>query len=133
MALEALRGEAALDALAELIDPVFEIAQDEALSSIFKHAEGGTAEMAERLRKAAPQLIKAHKGALVQVMAATQGKTAEEVVENMTVFSLPVWLVSALNDPVLLGFLGSLGETAETVRAQPFGSPSESTEAPEAR
>lgn len=133
MALDALKGEAALDAVADLIDPVFEIAQDEAFKGLFSGlGEGGSKELASRLRKAAPQLIKAHKGAVVRIMAATQGKTEQEVMEGMTVFSLPMWLVSALNDPVLLGFLGSLGETAEAVREQPCGSPSGSTEDPAA-
>lgn len=136
MALDALKGEAALDALADLIDPVFSIAQDEALAGLLS-AEGLGDDpregMAERLRKAAPKLIKGHKDDLVRIMAATQGKDEDEVRDGLTLLTLPLWLVSLFKDPVVLGFLASLGEAADAVRDVPSGSPSESTAAPEAR
>lgn len=138
MALDALKGEAALDAVADLIDPVFAIAQDPAFRDLFtaKECPEGTEPgefVLSRVRRAAPGLIRAHKDELVRIMAATQGRPVEEVKASLTVFSLPVWLVQALNDPVLLGFLASLGETADAVRSQPSGSPSASTEAPAGR
>lgn len=105
MALDAIKGADALDALADIIEPVFSIAEDEAVKKALAGMNGENA--AAKLRKAAPVILKNHKAEVIQIIAATQGKEVAEVEAEMNILTLPMWLVQVFSDPAVTGFLAS--------------------------
>lgn len=82
MRLSDIQGERVFDVIADIIDPIANIAEDDAASALFKREklpEGMTAKefMTQRARKALPALLKAHKGDIIAILAAIDGVSAE--------------------------------------------------------
>ena len=113
MKLFEYHGEAALDILAELIEPACEIMTDKEIGEVFK----------ENRFKAIGLAIKNHKKAVMQIMAAIDGVPVEEYKCN--VFSLPVKILELLNDPEMIQLFQYQGQTGD---ANSSGSASENTE-----
>ena len=88
MKLSDLKGEAALDALADMLEPAAEIMTDADFVSLLRKNE--------RL-KAVQLLLKKHQKSVIEIMAATEGKTADEYEVN--ILTLPKKLVEVFNDP----------------------------------
>lgn len=88
MKLSDIKGEQALDVLADILEPAAEIMQDK---EFLAHARGGSK------LKAARVAIKNHKKAIITIMALLNGTTAEEYEFNL--ISLPVQVIQLLNDP----------------------------------
>lgn len=83
MRLSDIQGERVFDVIADIIDPIANIAEDEAASALFKREKlpkGMTAKafMTQRVRKALPALLKGHKGDMIAVLAAIEGVNADE-------------------------------------------------------
>lgn len=83
MRLSDIQGERVFDVIADIIDPIANIAEDEAASALFKREKlpkGMTAKafMTQRVRKALPALLKGHKGDMIAVLAAIEGVSADE-------------------------------------------------------
>ena len=78
MKLSEYQGEAALDVLADLIEPAGEIMSDKEIGEVFK----------ENRFKAIGLAIKNHKKAVMQILAAMDGVPVDEYKCN--VFTLPV-------------------------------------------
>ena len=120
MKLSEIKGEAALDVLADIIEPIAEIAMD--------------AEVREMRQAGKPrllivkQIIKAHKEALIQVLAALDMKTVEEYKETVSLVTLPLQVMEMLNDEQVSELFGLQSQTEKTS----FGSAMENTEAQEA-
>lgn len=113
MKLSEYQGEAALDLLAELIEPAGEIMSDKEIGDVFK----------ENRFKAIGLAIKNHKKAVMQIMAALDGVPVEEYKCN--VFSLPVKILEILNDPEIVRLFTYQGQTGD---ANSSGSASANTE-----
>ena len=113
MKLSEYQGEAALDILADLIEPAGEIMSDKEIGEVFK----------KNRFKAIGLAIKNHKKAVMQIMAALDGVPMEEYKCN--VFSLPVKILEILNDPALIQLFQYQGQTGD---ANSSGSVSENTE-----
>ena len=113
MKLSEYQGEAALELLADLIEPAGEIMSDKQIGDIFK----------ENRFKAIGLAIKNHKKAVMQIMAAMDGVPVDEYKCN--VFSLPVKILELLNDPDLIQLFTYQGQTGD---AKSSGSVSENTE-----
>lgn len=92
MKLSELKGEAALDVLAELIEPAVEIMQDKELKAALEAKE-----MAKGIKIA----IKNHKKAVIHMMAIVDGEDPETYQPG--VLDLPVKLLNLLNDPDVMG------------------------------
>ena len=99
MKLSEYQGEAALDILADLIEPVGEIMTDKEIGEVFKK---------NRL-KAIALAIKNHKKAVIQIMATMDGVPVEEYKCN--VLTLPVKILEILNDPALVQLFTYQGQT----------------------
>ena len=112
MKLSEYRGEAALDILADLIEPAGEIMSDKKIGEVFK----------ENRFKAIGLAIKNHKKAEMQIMATMDGVPVEEYKCN--VFTLPAKILQLLNDPELVQLFTSQGQTGD---AKSSGSATEST------
>ena len=112
MRLSDIKGASVLDVLAEIADPVIEIAADKEAMAFFQASppkEGQTAEQAfaERMGKAAPALLKGHQDAVIRVLAALDGTTPELYEEGMTMASVLLDLVELLTDRDFASFLSS--------------------------
>ena len=113
MKLSEYQGEAALDILADLIEPAGEIMSDKEIGEVFK----------KNRFKAIGLAIKKHKKAVIQIMATIDGVPVEEYKCN--VFTLPVKILELLNDSELIRLFTYQGQTGD---AKSSGSASENTE-----
>ena len=112
MKLSEYQGEAAIDLLADLIEPVGEIMSYKENGEIFK----------KNRFKAIGLAIKNHKKAVIQIMAIMDGVPVDEYKCN--VFTLPVKILELLNDPALVQLFTYQGQTGD---AKSSGSASENT------
>ena len=113
MKLSEYQGEAALDILADLIEPAGEIMSDKEIGDVFK----------KNRFKAIGLAIKNHKKAVMQILATMDGVPVEEYKCN--VFSLPVKILELLNDPEMIQLFTYQGQTGD---AKSSGSASENIE-----
>ena len=113
MKLSEYQGEAALDILAELIEPAGEIMSDKEIGEVFK----------KNRFKAIGMAIKKHKKAVIQIMATMDGVPVDEYKCN--VFTLPAKILELLNDPDIVQLFTYQGQTGD---AKSSGSVSENTE-----
>ena len=113
MKLSEYQGEAALDILADMIEPAGEIMSDKEIGDVFKK---------NRFR-AIGLAIKKHKKAVMQILATIDGVPVDEYKCN--VFTLPVKILELLNDPDLIQLFTYQGQTGD---ANSSGSASENTE-----
>ena len=113
MKLSEYQGEAALDILADLIEPAGEIMSDKEIGEVFK----------ENRFKAIGLAIKNHKKSVMQIMATIDGVPVEEYKCN--VFTLPATILELLNDSELIQLFTYQGQTGD---ANSSGSASENTE-----
>ncbi len=113
MKLSEYQGEAALDLLADLIEPAGEIMSDKEIGEVFN----------KNRFKAIGLAIRNHKKAVMQILATMDGVPVDEYKCN--VFSLPVKILELLNDPEMIRLFQYQGQTGD---ANSSGSASENTE-----
>ena len=101
MKLSEYQGEAALDILADLIEPAGEIMSDKEIGEVFK----------KNRFKAVALAIKKHKNAVMKIMSTIDGIPVEEYKCN--VFTLPVKILELLNDPALVQLFTYQGQTGD--------------------
>ena len=82
MKLSDIKGERTLDVIAEIIDPIANIAEDEAASELFRREklpEGMTAKqfLLKRARRAVPTLLKGHKADIIAILSTIEGTSPE--------------------------------------------------------
>ncbi len=120
MRLSDVKGERTFEVVADIIEPVYRIAQDEAAVEMLSpkpcpEGEDPKKFMARRLVAGVPALLRSHKGDLVAIMAAIEGEDAEEYAASLDLAKLVVSLTELVSDPALMGFLSSAaGGTGET-------------------
>ena len=118
MKLSDFKGEKALDVLADIIEPIVEIATDEDVRNDIR-ADGGKL-------KVAKTILKKHKSAIIDILAALNGQTANEFAESINILTLPMAIVEVLNDEMLMQAFASQSQTGA---AKSFGSASQNTTA----
>ena len=89
MKLSDIKGERALDVLADLIDPVAEILGDKEISEALQSGKAPA--------KAIKLALKNHKRAVLDMMAAIDGEDPETYQPSL--FVLPKRILDLLNDP----------------------------------
>ena len=89
--LSEIKGEEALDVLAETIEPAAEIFTDENVKNALK--------VANNKAKAAKIILKDHNKAVLTLMAELEGVPVEEY--QTTLFAIPSLILGVLNDPEL--------------------------------
>ena len=127
MRLSNIKGERVFDVIADLIDPVANIAQDETASALFKREklpEGMTAKafLLKRARTAIPALLKGHKGDIISILATIEGSSAEKYKEDLSLAKLMKDATELLTDEAF----GELFISAQSERSS--GSAQENTE-----
>lgn len=96
MKLSEIKGEAALDFLADIIEPATEIMTDPNMKVLIKAKNKGAI---------IKSLIKDHKKSIIEILAALDGVPVEEYQVN--VLTLPIKLLELLNDKELMSFFTS--------------------------
>lgn len=82
MRLSDIQGERVFDVIADIIDPIANIVEDEQASAMFRREklpEGMTVKQfaTQRVRKALPALLKGHKDDIISILAAIEGVSTE--------------------------------------------------------
>lgn len=131
MRLSDIKGERTLEVIADLIDPIANIAEDEDAAAMFKREklpEGVTAKkfMLQRARKALPVLLKDHKVDIISILSTIEGTSPEAYCGTLNMVKLFRDFVDLMTDEGFSALFTSAqsGETS--------GSASESTEAQKA-
>ena len=93
MRLSDIKGDRVFDVIADIIDPIANIASDETASALFKREklpDGMTAKafLLERARNAVPALLKGHKSDIITVLATIEGVSADDYRESLTLAKL---------------------------------------------
>lgn len=120
MKLSDVKGERALDVIAEIIDPVGAIAESKEGKVLFKR-EVCPKNMTpneftvKRLRKSAPSLIKSHKKEIIAILSTIAGVSPGEYAAAMTLPSLINDIIELLTDDVFTElFISAQSENGET-------------------
>lgn len=129
MKLSDIKGDRVIDVVADLIEPVANIATDKTVT-LFKREkppEGMTARefAVQKIRKGAPVLLKEHKADVVAILAAIKGVSPDEYAEGLNMATLLRDCIELMTDGEFLSLFTSAMQTG-----QPSGSASENTEAP---
>lgn len=103
MRLSDIQGERVFDVIADIIDPIANIAEDDAASAMFKREklpEGMTVKQfaTQRARKALPALLKGHKGDIIAILASIDGVSAESYKGALNLVKLTRDTVELLTD-----------------------------------
>ena len=94
-----IKGEDALDVLADLLDPMSEICTDEKVKELFKE---------RKKLNLATYILKKHKKSILTILALLEGVKPDEYKPSLAV--LPVLVLQLLNDPDVIAvfrFAGS--------------------------
>lgn len=89
--LSEIKGEEALDVLAEILVPIVEIWEDEEVRKGYE----------TNVAKAVSVAIKKHRNAIIGIFASLDGKEYEEELECINLVSLPADIINLLNEPAI--------------------------------
>mgnify|MGYP006926998161 FL=1 len=108
MKLSDIQGERVFDVIADIIDPVANIAQDNAASALFRRErlpEGMAAKnfLVWRARKSLPVLFKEHKGDIIAILAAIEGVSEEQYKSELNLIKLMQDATELLSDEAFSG------------------------------
>ena len=131
MRLSDIKGERTLEVIADIINPIANIAEDEVASELFKREklpDGMTVKtfLLQRAKKAVPALLRGHKGDIIAILSTIEGTTPEEYAGTLNLVKLMKDTVDLLSDEAFTELFIS-AQTGET-----SGSARETTEVPEA-
>lgn len=112
MKLSDIKGDRVLDVIADVIDPIANIAQDKDVAAMFKRKavpDGMEARdfFAERMRKGMPALLKGHKHDVIAILAAIEGVTPEKYTDTLNLAKLFTDAMELITDDAFLDFLSS--------------------------
>lgn len=112
MKLSDINGDRVLDVIADIIDPIANMAEDKDVAAMFERKavpEGMEARdfFAQRMRKGLPVLLRVHKADVIAVMAAIEGVTPEQYAASLDLPKLFTDVMELMADDALLDFLSS--------------------------
>ncbi len=129
MRLSDISGDRTLEVIAEVIDPLCNIAEDDEAMAMFRREklpEGMEPKkfLLQRARKSLPVLLKNHKGDIISILAAIAGITPEEYRKALNLIKLTDDVIDLLADEAFEQlFISAQTETTS-------GSAQANTEAP---
>lgn len=112
MKLSDIKGDRVLDVIADIIDPIANMVQDEDVAAMFKREavpDGMEARdfFAKRMCKSLSVLLKSHKTDIIAVMAAIEGVTPEQYAASLDFPKLFTDVMELVTDDAFLDFLSS--------------------------
>ncbi len=129
MRLSDITGDRTLEVIAEIIDPICNIAEDDAAMGMFRREklpEGMEPKkfLLARARKSLPILLKQHKGDIISILASIEGVPPKQYQGALNLVKLFKDTTDLLTDEAFVDlFISAQGENSS-------GSARESTEAP---
>jgi len=113
MKLSEIRGERAIEVIADLIEPIAIIAEDPAMKDLFsaKPQKGKTARQAAaaHLVKKVPALLKAHKAETAQIVSIIN----QIPIEDLNVFSITKGIIDIMTDAEVMSLFTSAARNVE--------------------
>lgn len=108
MKLSDVKGDRVLDVVADIIEPIANIAEDEQVAALFKREvrpEGETKNSfaIKRLRAGIPPLVRKHKADIIAIMATIEGVSPEDYAANLTLLKLITDFTDLVSDQTFLG------------------------------
>lgn len=112
MKLSEVKGDRTLDVIADIIDPIANIAQDKDVAAMFEREavpEGMEARefFAARMRAGMPALLKGHKSDIIAILAAIEGVAPEQYAASLNLAKLFTDVTELLTDKAFVNFLSS--------------------------
>lgn len=120
MKISEIKGEEALDALCDLLDPVTEIMTDTKVTDKLRNKE-------TRIQ-GIKAMIKLHKSAVITCLAILDGEDPEEYREKVCIMTLPIRLLELFSEPEVLQLFSSQSQNDSSASS---GSVTGNTEAKE--
>ena len=117
MRLSDIKGDRTLEVIAEIIDPIANIAEDEEASAMFKREklpDGMTVKkfLLKRVRKSLPALLKGHKADIIEILSAIEGVSADEYAGALNLVKLVKDCTDLLTDEAFMElFISAQSET----------------------
>ena len=115
MKLSEIQGERAIEVIADLVEPVADIAMDKSLKDVFKVkvGEGETAEeaAARTIKAKVPYMLKHHKKQIAQIL----GVLEDVDPEKLNILQIIKGVTEMLNDEALMQLFSSAVLTEEAV------------------
>ena len=113
MKLSEIRGDHAIEVIADLIEPIANIATDEKCAGMFKivpkKGEDPKKAAARQLVEKVPVMLKTHKRDVVKIIATIDGKSVEE----MNLFNIAFALINLVQDEALIELFTSAAQSVE--------------------
>ena len=128
MRLSDIKGDRTLEVIADIIDPIANISEDEEASAMFKREklpDGMTAKkfLMKRVRKSLPVLLKGHKADIIAILSAIEGVSADEYAGALNLVKLVKDCTDLLTDEVFMQLFisaqseNSSGSAQESIEA----------------
>ena len=89
--LSEIKGEEAIDVLAEILLPITEIINDKEVRAGFE----------TNVAKCVSIAMKKYKKEIIEIFAIINGKSVEETLDEIDILSLPAYIVEILNEPAI--------------------------------
>lgn len=110
MGMADIRGEKTFDFVADVIDPIINIAVDDEAAALFRIGKCPDGveprkHVAEHIRRTAPKLVRGHKRDLAAIMAALKGMDADEYMDGLTPSVLVADILELASDQEFIAFL----------------------------
>ena len=113
MKLTEIKGERAIELIADLIEPISNIASDKECSDLFDvkpvKNEDKRVTARKHLVKKVPSLLKNHKRDIVKIIALLE----EKPIEEMNLFSITTALINVMKDEALIELFTSAAQSVE--------------------
>jgi len=113
MKLSEIKGDRAVEVIADLIEPVANIASDKECADLFSvkpvKGEDGNVTARKHLVKKVPLLLKTHKRDVIQIIATLDGKS----IDDMNLFNIMQSLISMIQDEALIELFTSAARSVE--------------------
>ena len=108
MKLSDIKGERTLDVIAEVIEPIANIAEDEKAAALFKReklpeGENAVAYLLKRIKSHLPALLKGHKHDLITIFAVIEGVSYDEYAASLNLGKLTKDLLELMTDEAFGG------------------------------
>ena len=103
MKISDIKGEAALDAFADMIDPAMEIMTDPAISAAYEKPGTTRAQLVGLI-------VKSHKQSIIKIMAILDGEDPETYADKINILTVPAKLMEIINDPEMKSLFPSQGQ-----------------------
>lgn len=112
MKLSDVRGERTLDVIADIIEPICNIAEDENAAAIFRREklpEGQNPRTftIRRLKRSVPALVKSHKSDIITILSSIEGTSREQYTGALNLLKIVKDFTELITDEAFVGLFTS--------------------------